>query len=181
MITTHIPAGSRSIKLRQVFWLVRCRAFPISKISGKECVQHSSFLCACGCERNRRQGWDLQQLVLSRILTEFPFHRLWCCNHARLLMHCKYRDYFDTNYKSTGIFLSLAETPKRLFFIKNKKITHKTESQTLAKNLQKCIVFFSALYYVNVWFVAVYNVVNEQFNVVLCEFRHFPTLPLQCG
>ena len=119
-ITTHIPAGNRSVKQRQVFWLVRCRAFPISKISGKECVQHSSFQCACDYERIRRQGWDLQQLVLSRILTEFPFHRLWCCNHARLLMHCKYRDNFNTDNKSTDIFITCRDSETIVFYKKQK-------------------------------------------------------------
>lgn len=62
LISTHIPVGSNPLKhkaglLTYPFY----HAFPIS-ISGKE------------CDKNLLTEWDLQQLVLSRFLTGFPFH-----------------------------------------------------------------------------------------------------------
>lgn len=125
---TSIPAGYKSIMQRQVFWLVRCRAFPISKISGKECVQHSSFSSndhSCNCSYR----WDLQQLVLFQIFTGFPFHRLWSINHFQLLMHCKYTHYFNTVCEYWHFFTS--RTTKN-----TKSRTRKSERGFILFNIQ---------------------------------------------
>ena len=115
-------------------------------ISGKECVQHSSFSSSnhsCNCSYR----WDLQQLVLFQIFTGFPFHRLWSINHFQLLMHCKYTYYFNTMY-SSWLFFTSRPTKSRtrksergfiLFNIQSRAKTLARLSKQFAKLQTRCL------------------------------------------
>ena len=86
---TCIPAGNKSINAK--VGLLTCLVVAPSRSCGSVAKSASNIhlFLRKRYERNRLQRWDLQQLVLYRILTGFPFHRLRCFDRSRLLCNAK--------------------------------------------------------------------------------------------